>query len=347
MTDIPVTPAPLAAAFARLREPFPPEHVGKLPRAASKDAQKGRCKPKSEGGDAPAWQDYCCGGYHTLPAIHLDYVGHAAVTDRLLEVDPGWCWAPVAWDEERGMPRMFERNGMLVMYGFLTIAGSTKPGVGTCEKGKTDADKEVIGDFLRNAASRFGVALDLWIKGHEEAASAAQDDTPAPKRTAAIPAATATVIARWMSLPDDLREQLDSFYGDKIYNDPTATISREDLASLSENWIERIAKSLDTAEEKAAAPKPDEAAPAPEPEPASAAVDEPTPGDTDRAEQVALIADLAAVIDAGAKRQLRSWAVGLGLPIAADGTPDIEKCDDEQVTTVLDKVSDLATPKAS
>ena len=32
----------------------------------------------------------------------LDYVGHAATTQRLLEVDPAWTWEPVAFDDRGG-----------------------------------------------------------------------------------------------------------------------------------------------------------------------------------------------------------------------------------------------------
>jgi hypothetical protein len=48
----------------------------------------------------------------------------------------------------------------------LTVADHTRLGYGHAE-GKTggDAIKEVIGDALRNAAMRFGAALDLWHKG--------------------------------------------------------------------------------------------------------------------------------------------------------------------------------------
>ena len=42
-----------------------------------------------------------------------------------------------------------------------------------------DAIKEVIGDALRNAAMRFGAALDLWHKGDLHA-----DDAPASKAVA-------------------------------------------------------------------------------------------------------------------------------------------------------------------
>ncbi len=104
-----------------LRVPFPPEAIGKLPK----------------------------GG------IQLDYVGHAATTDRLLQVDPEWHWEPFALDE-RGLPALDSEGNLWIK---LTICGVERPGVGD---GKSM--KERIGDAIRNAAMRFGVALDLWAK---------------------------------------------------------------------------------------------------------------------------------------------------------------------------------------
>jgi hypothetical protein len=136
-----------------LRAPFAPNQISKLPKPFKKDAQKGNCRE--------------CGGYHGLPAAHLDYVGHAALTDRLLDADPEWTWEPVALDE-RGFPQLDEDGGMWIK---LTVCGVTRLGYGDAQ-GKTgsNATKERIGDALRNAAMRFGAALDLWHKGelHQE-----------------------------------------------------------------------------------------------------------------------------------------------------------------------------------
>jgi len=108
------------AKATELRKPFPRESVGQLPK----------------GGQM------------------LDYVGHAAVTDRLLTVDPEWSWEPFAVDEH-GLPAMQGRN----LWIRLTICGVTRIGVGDGMSAK-----ECIGDAIRNAAMRFGVALDLWAK---------------------------------------------------------------------------------------------------------------------------------------------------------------------------------------
>lgn len=129
-----------AAAAKKLRAPFKPEQIGKLPKPTKKENPKGKCQE--------------CGGWHGLPAVHLDYVGHAATTDRLLEVDPSWTWEPMARGPQ-GEPLM--TNGGLWIT--LTVCGVTRPGFGD-----GGSMKEVIGDAIRNAAMRFGVALDLWSK---------------------------------------------------------------------------------------------------------------------------------------------------------------------------------------
>jgi len=87
--------------------------------------------------------------------VQLDYVGHAATTDRLLQVDPEWTWEPLALSPD-GLPAL-DRAGNLWIR--LTVCGVSRIGVGD---GKTA--KECIGDAIRNAAMRFGVALDLWAK---------------------------------------------------------------------------------------------------------------------------------------------------------------------------------------
>ncbi len=97
----------------------------------------------------------------TIPkgGMKLDYVGHAAVTDRLLSVDPGWSWEPMATDIN-GLPAADSDGNLWIK---LTVLGVTRIGVGDGANAK-----ERIGDALRNAAMRFGVALDLWSKDELE-----------------------------------------------------------------------------------------------------------------------------------------------------------------------------------
>lgn len=143
--------------LARLREPFAPHQISKLPKPYRKDSDRGQCRE--------------CGGHHGLPAMHLDYVGHAALTDRLLEVDPEWTWEPVAFGQD-GLPKLDGMGGLWIK---LTVCGVTRLGYGDAQ-GKTgpNAIKEAIGDALRNAGMRFGAALDLWHKGDLHAAEEEQ-----------------------------------------------------------------------------------------------------------------------------------------------------------------------------
>lgn len=91
----------------------------------------------------------------------LDFVGHAAVTQRLLEIDPTWNWEPVAFDAD-GLPKFDERGGLWIR---LTVAGVTRLGYGEPQGSDPyDKTKGSIGNAIRNAAMRFGVALDLWSK---------------------------------------------------------------------------------------------------------------------------------------------------------------------------------------
>ena len=93
----------------------------------------------------------------------LSYVGHAALTDRLLQADPEWTWEPVANPTSLGLPMV---GSGVEMWIALTIGGVTRYGYGDAQDKKGgNAIKEAIGDALRNAAMRFGVALDLWHKG--------------------------------------------------------------------------------------------------------------------------------------------------------------------------------------
>jgi len=139
-----------------LREPFPPNQISKLPKGTKKQnecpaSEKINCK--------------VCGGWHHPQVIHLDYVGHAALTDRLLDADPSWDWQPLAFTEQ-GLPAFDQSGGLWIR---LTVCGQTRLGYGHAQSASFkeigSREKEVIGDALRNAAMRFGAALDLWHKG--------------------------------------------------------------------------------------------------------------------------------------------------------------------------------------
>jgi hypothetical protein len=100
----------------------------------------------------------------TIPrnGINLAYVSHADITKILIEVDPAWSWQPMEW--VNGRPAINVENGTATMWGTLTLLGKSMIGVGSVRADKQDLDKELVGDFLRNAAMRFGIALSLWSK---------------------------------------------------------------------------------------------------------------------------------------------------------------------------------------
>ena len=165
-----------------LRKAFPETSVGKLPRVTCKDCSDKRVKCDRH---KPS---RCkeCGAWISEAHIHLDYVGHAEVTDRLLSVDPAWTWEPLAFTPE-GLP-LFSKGagGETELWIRLTVCGVTRLGVGSVSAGTFDSEKQLIGDAIRNAAMRFGVALDLWAK--EELESQLEPGDGDTTKKAAAPA---------------------------------------------------------------------------------------------------------------------------------------------------------------
>lgn len=147
--------------LALMREPFEAHHISKLPKPTKK--QTDDLKAAMNNRDfSLGIRCKLCGGWHHKDVVHLDYVGHAALTDRLLNCDPEWNWEPTSFNE-RGAPALDGNGGMWIK---LTVCGVTRLGYGDADgKSGGNAVKEAIGDALRNAAMRFGAALDLWHKG--------------------------------------------------------------------------------------------------------------------------------------------------------------------------------------
>ena len=116
----------------------------------------------------------------------LDFVGHADITRLLLEIDPTWRWVPIEWKD--GRPAIHVENGMATMWGELTLLGQARLGVGSVRADKVDLDKELVGDFLRNAAMRFGICLSLWTKQEWEDLGETPKKPARPVGTAAKPA---------------------------------------------------------------------------------------------------------------------------------------------------------------
>jgi hypothetical protein len=189
-----------AEVAALLRAPFPDEVMGKLPRIYC-----GGCRD-SRGKKCDSHRKVKCSGCRnniTEAHLHLDYVGHAEATDRLLQVDPMWSWEPLAFDAN-GLPLLDGNGGLWIR---LTVAGVTRLGYGHADGKKgPDAVKETIGDAIRNAAMRFGVALDLWgatFKGEDEPAA---DARPEPRP--ASPRPDPKAVRDWALDPDRTAQDL-------------------------------------------------------------------------------------------------------------------------------------------
>lgn len=158
--------------LALLREPFPAHQIGWLPKPTKAQTEAVRADFRAGA------RCNLCGTWHHPQVQHLDYVGHAALTDRLLDADPEWAWEPLAYGPD-GLPRLDAEGGLWIK---LTVCGVTRLGYGDAQ-GKTggDAMKEKIGDALRNAGLRFGAALELWHKGDLHVADADAEDAPTQK----------------------------------------------------------------------------------------------------------------------------------------------------------------------
>jgi len=176
----PVSKDGLYERLQALRSPFPPEKISKKPKGGTM----------------------------------LDYVGHADITERLLDIDPCWDWQPCRWHD--GVPE-FERDKTGKPVGFwirLTVCGVTRLGYGSVEPNVFDAEKQLIGDALRNAAMRFGVALELWSKTERTASSSPVAPAPRMERQIAIPPQP-----RQEPRPDSMASIVESAFDGKVMAD--------------------------------------------------------------------------------------------------------------------------------
>jgi len=225
------TEKPKPTGLDLLRQPFPPHQISKLPKETKQQIEERR-----NNRDAMLFNCPECGGHHHKKAVHLDYVGHAALTDRLLDCDPYWTWEPCVLT---GLPN--PGHGMWIT---LTVCGVSRIGYGSADgKSGGDAIKEIIGDALRNAAMRFGAALDLWHKGDLHAEEEAEAKPEAKQGPATITEAQLTEL-----------QMLFTHLGVPVADFLTvATVAS--LKELPAAWFERAKKWVnDKAAEKRTAP---------------------------------------------------------------------------------------------
>jgi len=92
-------------ALVKLREPFPPNLISKLPKETRKQIDDRKADNKWM-----VWKCDVCGGAHHKNAVHLDYVGHAALTDRLLDTDIVWTWEPLAFAQREAAKHFLDNR---------------------------------------------------------------------------------------------------------------------------------------------------------------------------------------------------------------------------------------------
>lgn len=143
----------------------------------------------------------------SFTTVELDFVGHSDITKILIEVDPLWEWTPLSI--ENGRPSIHVENGVATMWGYLTVCGHSRLGVGSAPAHKEDYEKELVGDFLRNASMRFGIGLSLWTK------SQSFDDDDAP-RSAPVPSRKA----------DPAEKVMAAFEGSQIVEDKPQAVKQ-------------------------------------------------------------------------------------------------------------------------
>jgi hypothetical protein len=181
--------------------------------------------------------------------MQLDFVGHADVTKMLIEIDPEWTWEPTAFDAN-GLPAYRVENGMAHMAGWLTILGVRRLGIGSVMHNKPDLLKELISDFIRNAAMRFGVCLALWTKQEWE------DVSHTPSAPVAKPAPVAKVEPAKPSDPlvsmDNIKRFVEACKTAGLNHEQIAKSAKLDLADLKESQMPALREAFAKAKELAA-----------------------------------------------------------------------------------------------
>lgn len=165
-------------ALHKLREPFIESEIRYRPQPwckACSDSRTKNCQNHEKR------QCRTCGQKLTVAHIDLKYVGHAEATNRLLNVDPFWDWEPLALDAQ-GLPQYDANRALWIR---MTVCGMTRLGYGDATgKSGANAVKEIIGDAIRNAGMRFGMALDLWTSSDleiiESGGASLEDKADAP-----------------------------------------------------------------------------------------------------------------------------------------------------------------------
>ena len=173
--------------------------------------------------------------------IQLDFVGHADITRILIEIDPLWSYEPCGWDN--GRPAIHIENGMATMWAYLIVHGKKMLGVGSVRADKQELDKELVGDFLRNAAMRFGISLALWTKNEWEDlgghAPAPQKSSPA-RKPAPKPVADIAVTSTIPVDPEIVGKFIKACASANLDHDKVADAAGVDLSNVTNDDMTKL-----------------------------------------------------------------------------------------------------------
>jgi hypothetical protein len=173
--------------------------------------------------------------------IQLDFVGHADITRILIEIDPLWSYEPCGWDN--GRPAIHVENGMATMWAYLIVHGKKMLGVGSVRADKQELDKELVGDFLRNAAMRFGISLSLWTKNEWEDlgghAPAPQKSVPA-RKPAPKPVANVEVTSTIPVDPEIIGKFIKACADANLDHDKVADHAGVDLSNVTNDDMNKL-----------------------------------------------------------------------------------------------------------
>lgn len=232
--------------WERLAAPFAQDDLEKLPKPLkARDDNKGRC----EAGSYYSADGHGCGGWHAR-SVHLDYVGHAGITQRLNDVlgPQGWDFAPMAYTPE-GLPVM----GREQFWGALTIRVEGQEVTKYDVAANYNGPQEAWGDALRRCAMRFGVGTYLWSKSEAALALKMATDQPpeAPAQQAQAPAAAPQqqvlpstpphVVAlkdRLMPLTVEQTDTIKAWWAEKSL--PQLDALTPDQAALVAGWVDHL-----------------------------------------------------------------------------------------------------------
>lgn len=225
---------PTDPCWAYLRRPFPPEAQGKLTK--SKTDYSPNARPCN-----------ICGAKHQNPdgGVHVDYIGHAFLRERLNEVD----YRLKVDRTPQGDPMVVQEPGddaHLVWLPFrLTVMGVTREEVGACSTAKDEWPKVLWSDVITRGAMAHGIGLWLWQKempvdrerstsGRGRGRQQTEAEAERVERTRHVIAEMRTTVEQ---LDDDERAAWEAYKTESGF-DPTRTTL--EAAEAAADWLQNL-----------------------------------------------------------------------------------------------------------